>query len=157
MNWEVAGVLAEVVGALAVVVTLGYLAVQIRQNTKAIKATSHHAVTDSFNALNVSVFQDPEVGRLWRLGHSGYSNLTEDEQVSFSFMMLAYIRIFETLYYQRNLGTMEEQLFLAEEKSAEWMIAQPGFREWWSSNPISFSAEFRSYMNDMVRKSHAAA
>jgi hypothetical protein len=25
---------------------------QIRQNTKAIKATSHHAITDSFNAIN---------------------------------------------------------------------------------------------------------
>ena len=33
MNWEAIGAIGEVLGAAAVVVTLGYLAVQIRQNT----------------------------------------------------------------------------------------------------------------------------
>lgn len=157
MNWEIASVLAEVVGALAVVLTLAYLAIQVRQNTTAIKAASHHAVTDSFNALNVAVIQDPQVGRIWRLGNAGYSNLTEDEQISFSFMMISYIRIFETVYYQRKLGTMEEQLFASEERSANWMITQLGFREWWASNPISFSPEFRTYINRLIEKFQASA
>ena len=38
MNWEAIGAIGEVVGAAAVVVTLGYLAVQIRANTAALKA-----------------------------------------------------------------------------------------------------------------------
>ena len=156
MNWEIASALAEIVGAVAVVLTLAYLAVQIRQNTNAVKAASHHAVTDSFNALNVSVIQDPKVGRLWRLGNEGYANLTEDEQVSFSFMMISYIRIFETLYYQRKIGTMEEQLFLSEERTAQWMLTNLGFREWWAANPISFSPEFRKYIDTLIEKNYAA-
>jgi hypothetical protein len=35
MNWEAIGAIGEVLGALAVIVTLVYLAVQIRQNTAA--------------------------------------------------------------------------------------------------------------------------
>jgi hypothetical protein len=33
MNWEAIGAIGEVLGALVVVITIGYLAVQIRQNT----------------------------------------------------------------------------------------------------------------------------
>ena len=39
MNWEAIGAVGEVVGAVAVVATLGYLAVQIRQNTKMMKSS----------------------------------------------------------------------------------------------------------------------
>ena len=37
MNWEALGEIAEIVGAVAVIVTLGYLAVQILQNAAQIR------------------------------------------------------------------------------------------------------------------------
>ena len=40
MNWDAVGALAELLGALAVVVTIGFLAVQMRQNTKALRSES---------------------------------------------------------------------------------------------------------------------
>ena len=36
MNWEAIGALGEVVGAIAVVLTLAYLAIQVRQNSNAL-------------------------------------------------------------------------------------------------------------------------
>ena len=36
MNWEALGAIGEIVGAIAVVLTLGYLAVQMRQNTRVV-------------------------------------------------------------------------------------------------------------------------
>ena len=44
MNWEALGAIGEIVGAVAVVVTLGYLAVQIRQNTRSAKVFSNQLV-----------------------------------------------------------------------------------------------------------------
>jgi len=41
MNWELAASIAEVVGAVAVVVSLVYLAIQIRSNTRAAKANAY--------------------------------------------------------------------------------------------------------------------
>jgi hypothetical protein len=40
MNWEALGAIGEIVGAIAVVVTIGYLAVQIRQNTESLHAAT---------------------------------------------------------------------------------------------------------------------
>ena len=36
MNWEALGAIGEIVGAVAVIATLAYLAVQIRQNSLAL-------------------------------------------------------------------------------------------------------------------------
>ena len=46
MNWEAIGALGETVGALAVLVTLVYLAMQIRQNTKTVQAAKTEVFTD---------------------------------------------------------------------------------------------------------------
>jgi len=44
MNWEALGAIGEIVGAVAVVVTLVYLAVQIRQNTRSAKVCSNQLI-----------------------------------------------------------------------------------------------------------------
>jgi hypothetical protein len=150
MNWEAIGSIAEAAGVLFVLISVLYLAVQVRQNTVAAKGASHHAVTDSFNSISSLIASETQMARLWRLGNSGLENLTEDEAISFGFLCLMYMRVFETIFYQRKVGTMEEQLYLAEEKTLMWWVPQPGYKSWWASNPISFSDEFREYVAELI-------
>ena len=37
MNWEAIGAVGEILGAIAVLLSLAYLAVQIRQNTASVR------------------------------------------------------------------------------------------------------------------------
>lgn len=142
---------------LAVFASLVFVGYQIRQHTRALKATSHHAITDSFNALNVMLYSDPRVARIQRLGLAGLGNFDEDEALQFSWLLLANMRIFETLYYQYKTGTMEEQLYEAELRTLKWIASQPGFQAWWLANPISFSAEFRAFIDGLIREAKVAA
>ena len=91
------------------------------------------------------------MARIWRCGLAGLDNLDEDEATSFSYMALANMRIFETLYYQYKTGTMEEKLFEAELNTLKWAVTNPGFRTWWFANPISLSAEFREFIEGLIR------
>ena len=150
MNWEAIGAMAELVGAIAVVATLIYLAAEIRQNTRAVRTGSHHGLTDSFNQLNAKIAEDERLARLFRLGLSEYDNLSSDEQISTAHLFLSYLRIFEVLYFQREAGTVEEKLFQAEEKSLRYIFSQPGAIAWWRGNPISFTAEFREYVEGFI-------
>ena len=143
--------LSQIFAAIAVFASLIFVALQIRQNTKAIKAASHHAVTDSFNAINTLIISDPKVARLWRLGLAGSGELDEDEQISFSFMSLGYMRVFETLHYQYTTGALEPKLFEAELNTLQWTVTNPGFRAWWAVNPISLSTEFRAFIDGLIR------
>lgn len=47
MNWEAVGAEGEILGAFAVIITLGYLAVQVRQNTRAMQASARVALHDA--------------------------------------------------------------------------------------------------------------
>ncbi len=51
MNWDAIGAIGELVGAVGVIATLGYLAVQIRQNTNAVKLGTSHAVAEEFRGM----------------------------------------------------------------------------------------------------------
>lgn len=148
--------IAQALAAVATVLSLLFVGVQIRQNTRALKATSHHAITDSFNALNVLVYSDPRVARLQRLGLAGIGNFDEDEALQFSWLLLANFRIFETLFYQYKTGTMEEQLYEAELRTLNWIASQPGFQAWWTVNPISFSTEFRAFIDGLISEARVA-
>ena len=152
MTLETINTTAQTIGVLAVLASLVFVGVQIRQNTRALKANSHHAVTDSFNAINILLMSDQNAARIFRLGLQGMENLDEDERVSCSYMNLGYMRIFETLHYQHGAGTLEAKLFEAELNTLKWAATNPGFRAWWAVNPFSFSAEFRTFFDGLIRE-----
>ena len=151
--------LSQIVAVIGIFVSLIFVGVQVRQNTKALKATSHHAVTNSFNAINNMMANDPAFARRWRLGMAGAGELNEDERLSFSFLSLAYMRIFETLYYQYTNGTLDKKLFDAELQTLKWSFTKehPGFLAWWATNPISLSAEFRAFIDGLIHDAQREA
>ena len=77
---QLLGNLGEFVGAIGVVATLAYLAIQIRQNTRVTRAASHHAVTDSLNQGNIAMAQDAELAQIWISGTMDRAPLTESER-----------------------------------------------------------------------------
>lgn len=149
--------IGQTIAVVALLISILFVGYQIRQNTKAIRATSHHAITDSFNQLNALFINDPLRGRVWRLGMQDLKNLDEDEQASFGFMLLAYSRIFETLYYQYKNGTMDKKLFDAELRTLKWTVKNSGFRQWWAENPISLSDEYRAFIDGLIANEIAAS
>ena len=74
MDWEAIGSIAEAIGSLFVLISVLYLAVQLRQNTNIVKSESHHAVTDTCNAVSTLIAQDSRMARLWRMGNAGSGN-----------------------------------------------------------------------------------
>ncbi len=157
MTLQELGSLGELLAAVATFATLFYLALQIRQNTRAVRAASHHSVTDSFNHVNSIIGTNVSAARIFRLGLEDLSKLDDDERFSFGYLMLSYMRVFETLYYQRGSGTVEEQLYASEQNSLIWAFSHPGAREWWQSNTISFSPEFRAQIAALIERIESGA
>lgn len=155
MTLEEINYVAQTIGVAAILASLVFVGYQIRQNTRALRATSHHAVSDSFNAINTLIAGDPRATRIWRLGLAGLDALDEDERASFGFIALAYMRIFETLHYQYVTGVLEPKLFEAELNTLKWSVTNPGIVTWWAANPISLSAEYRAFIDGLIREAQA--
>ncbi len=60
MNWEAVGAIAELLGGIGVIVSLFYLAMQIQQNTRSVRAASYQSVTSSLSQLSGSIGRNAE-------------------------------------------------------------------------------------------------
>jgi hypothetical protein len=150
VNWAAIEAISDTVSAVAVVVTLIYLAIQIRHNTKAVKSENVHRVTDSFNQINTLIASDEKLADLWQKGVADYETLSDTEKSRFGFIQLSAFRIYDSLYYQVQRATGDEQLWSAELNTMRWVFAYPGMRAWWLQQRFGFSPGFKAYIDNIV-------
>jgi len=65
MNWDAIGAFAELLGALAVFITVAFLAVQMRQNTRALRAESMNNASMSTQNWYLQVGTNPQCAEIW--------------------------------------------------------------------------------------------
>jgi hypothetical protein len=110
MNWEALGAIGEVVAAVAVIATLGYLAVQMRQNTATVATSTYESVMSGYNELNLTIASDPHLGRIIHVGMYTPDDLDENERIRFAFFIRAvsnqYLKILRL--YERGVFPLNE-------------------------------------------------
>lgn len=165
MDWEAIGVIAEVIGAVAVVISLGYLAVQVRSNTRALKASSSFDSTHSWAESNElllsaitgeSEFQKGGDSRLVEITAKFYNpstqpgDMTETERVLMAMVHRVLFQKLEGQYYQFKHGYAEPQIWIARRDWARGILTLPTGREWWNEELRSsiYSPEFASTISD---------
>ena len=108
MNWEAIGATGEVLGAVGVIVTLGYLAIQIRQNTRAIRIQVNQSRADL--AVNAGMTTADSVhlpGVLLKI-RAGQS-VTEEESERYAHWFRSFNRIQDNLMRQHREGWLGDQ------------------------------------------------
>jgi len=143
MNWDALGAIGEIVGAAAVVLTLGYLAIQIRQNSKSSRQQSYHAVvTRRADFFNHMVGSD-DVAAIVIAGCRGDA-MDEIRAQRFTSSMPNYVSHVQDVYLQRKSGIVEEDVWLAERQYLAALVGFRGFASWWSAATQYFLPEFIS-------------
>lgn len=95
MNWDALGAGGELVGALAVVLTLGFLAKQIRSANDLRRAEGRDLTVAQFNDWRVTLAREPELASLWLRGARGDA-LEEADAFRFEQLVAAYFLLFLT-------------------------------------------------------------
>lgn len=72
--------LAEIVAAIAVVVSLVYVGIGLRDNTAAVRSAALQAVTSTSQASLLAQASDLELSRVRRVGDDDFEKLTEDDR-----------------------------------------------------------------------------
>ena len=71
MNWEALGAIAELLGAIGVIATLGYLATQIRQNSKLLQLNNTYQTLDASRTNFLTYLAQVDVATLLSKVRSG--------------------------------------------------------------------------------------
>jgi hypothetical protein len=109
MNWEAIGAIGEVAGAIGVIVTLIYLAAQIRQSNDLSRSESRQAlVANDVTSLTANLRIADVFAKL-----VSDDDLTAEDQLRLSFMFSLDLRNREFEYFQYTNGLLDEKAWLA--------------------------------------------
>ena len=111
MDWIAVGALAELVGAVAVVVTLLYLAEQARNNTRMARRAATAEAVAAIREANARIPDDLSVSQLFWKGLQGLENLSEDERGQFGIITFNLFKACEHLHYQWVVGAMDPDVW----------------------------------------------
>ena len=100
MNWDAISAVAETVGTILVLITLVYLAVQMRIANKQREIESLRHNYEGLNGLCELLSESTEKASIVRLGRESLENLTDDEQIVFEFMHIRILNTVESWYMQ---------------------------------------------------------
>jgi hypothetical protein len=149
MQWEVVGVIAEVISALAVVITLLFLAIEIRINRKATQSAAVASLADGFNAVNFHLMDDPEFTKLWLFGLADPSQLDEVGLARVTIVLRSYINHFATLKKYYESGALPKDEWDVYSAATAGLVNSPGGQEIARKMaiPESVLAEIEKYRN----------
>jgi hypothetical protein len=110
MNWDAIGAMGQVLGSIAVFVTLAYLAVQTRQNTQAVTTSIFEAAMEGFNEWNRLVCGSNELCALLLRALEASEELSSLEYTRLNHLTRAYANQQYKLFglYERGVFPEEE-------------------------------------------------
>jgi hypothetical protein len=126
------GNLGDFIGGIAVVITLIYLAVQVRQNTLALKTASwQEVVSGAREALRLR--SDPAIAPSWARGLSNYPNMSVQDVSNFSLATTDEALFFQGVFALYLSGQLDESVYNAYLGWFASILATPGGAEWWAT------------------------
>lgn len=81
MNWDAIGAVGEVVGAAGVIISLLYLAVQIRGDARAKRAATVHDQSTAFRDFLKTLATDEDLADVYLRGLRDFSSLQDADLV----------------------------------------------------------------------------
>jgi hypothetical protein len=151
MNWTAIGAIGEVLGAVAVVLSLVYVAAQVRHNTGALNRAASADAIASIRQWNQSLIDDPEIVRIFSQGVVDMNGLDEDGRARFVVLILNFLKTFEDMHYQFCKGAMEPEVWQGWERLGQIYLTQPGIRQYWSERRQIFSPAFQRWVEGLER------
>jgi len=150
VNWDAVGAVAELIGALGVVVSLAYLAVQVRSNTRSSQAATYQSMTLGVLDMNREIFANPELASFLERARTTDEPFDPVEQRRWGAYCSTHFRYWDNIFHQHHLGSLRESEFRSLISIARFHLRSERFRQSWREMRTMYDDPFRSYMDELA-------
>lgn len=147
MNWDALAATGEIIGAIAVLITLVYLALQVRQNTAALRSTATQGAHDQVGSLYRTLSTDPDLAMIFVRGCNDPDQLSDIETAKFYSVCMQIFFYVQNWHSQTQGGFMDDQLLSSWLRVATDMYKTPGFQRVWEQRKHIYSPSLREYLD----------
>lgn len=131
MSIQDLGSLGELLGAIGVIVSLIYVASQIRQNTRAIRSSSVQAATLSTGQTVALMGQSPQNADVFYRGMRSYDELSESEQTHFMIMVSGVFTNCDAMFWDHQHGLLPPEVWDRAQRLVQFYLERPGGQRVW--------------------------
>lgn len=153
MNWDAIGALGELIGALVVLITLIYLAVQIRQNAQATRAATEMQATEMLRSWAEARASDPNYQRIWNELAEG-REISDNDKIQFVWTFSPLCVVAQGVLDQYEAGLVSEICWNNFERTLVGLLKIADFVTlWWEARDGSFSPSLYERIDSVLRES----
>ena len=142
--------LGEIIGAAAVVISLIYLAVQVRQNTQAQRTENFSRALDRVAAMQAALSRDSGTAVIFAKGVVDASRLTRKERIRFTWAMYELFGAFEFMFLASKSKSLPADVWQRWSAAVAYWLSFDGVQTWWHARPIPFTSGFTSYIESLL-------
>jgi len=157
MNWEAIGAIGETIGALGVILSLAYVAFQVRLNTKQMRQTSvaleeasEEALTNLATTARWKLAESEEMAKIYNTGLKDPESLNEIELFRFRSILAALLQMFQLVHSQDLHNRIAEIDWETAKPSVRRMFKTPGGRWYWGQFRQDWSPKFRQSIDELI-------
>ena len=133
MNWEAAGAIGEIIGAIAVFATLIYLAIQIRHTLKVANLDALERSTENWLKTQQPLL-DREIAVLFDRGCSDYKSLDGPDLKRFNVLVASMLYEFENALEKQKSGLADPDLISAYDSVIDDLFQNSGVVQYWEEH-----------------------
>ena len=143
MSVQDLGSVGELIAAIATVLTLVYLASQIRANTRSLRLAAQESTTAASSRFRDALIRDPEVAALWNRALADYDGLSSDERLRALSMFQEVFYSSQLVFHRYREGVFPEQTWRQVHlQGVKSMLKNPGAQQWWNRSERFLDPEF---------------
>jgi len=152
MTWDAVAALAELLAALGVIVSMIYLARQIRTSTSATQRSGSHDVLEISTNFLLTLAVNPELSDLWLRGLRAPEALNDSERARVRHLLSVMVMVFEEGCHWSKQGHIAEWNDHLLQAGHSYIFPSPGFRElFWKDREPFVTPELRSVIEPYMR------
>ena len=152
LNWDAIGAIAELLGAVGVIASVLYLAVQIRSNTRSQESTVQHSLHEETVTRMMVFAQDSDLAERLIRADESWDQLTKVEKAQVASFMRAVFKGFENIYLQYLRGYYAEEDIVGTKEAIRLNVRPTYFARLWVREKVTFRASFQDFVDKIVEE-----
>jgi hypothetical protein len=145
-------VIADVIGALAIVISLIYVGIQVNDSTRAVRSATANDMSAAISSWYAEIGSNSQATRVFLNGVANPESLSREETAQFIYMMHGLQLEYQAAFYLAQEQTLDVELQEALTNTIAGVRAQPGFKMYWAQRRESFEPDFRTYVDELLTK-----
>jgi hypothetical protein len=144
---------AEITSAIAVVISLIYVGLEIGQNTAAVKANTHQSMLDFGREQSEILVTNDTLSALVAKGENNPGALTPNERRQFYEFTTWRMAVWENAFLNHESGLVDEKMWTAWDGYYRLLtLGKPGYAEFWRENRAAYYVPFMDHVDSLPVK-----